>query len=275
MTLHILHDLVQGSPEWHAARLGLVTASTVDALITVGKLSAINFDCPNCGAPADEPCRGKRAPHAPIKTLHTERADVARKSDAVFETATNDIAQSLTMGLAADRFNGWTEETFTSFDMQRGIDDEPLARDLYSERYAPVTQVGFMVRDDWGFKLGYSPDGLVGDDGLIEIKSRRTRKQFATVLAGHPPAENMAQLQAGLLVSGREWIDYISYAGGMHMWTKRVYPDQCWFDAIIKATRACEANIVEQLRIYSEAVEGLPLTERTIIDLTPEVELSL
>ena len=63
-----------------------------------------------------------------------------------------------------------------------------------------------MVRTEPGWKLGYSPDGLVGDDGLIEVKSRRAKKQLQTILSGQVPAENMPQLQAGLLVSGRSWI---------------------------------------------------------------------
>ena len=89
-----------------------------------------------------------------------------------------------------------------------------------------------MVRDDWGFKIGYSPDGLVGKDGLIEIKSRRPKKHLQTIIAGTVPAENMAQIQAGLLVSGRDWCDYISYCGGMRPWIKRVEPDTRWSPSI-------------------------------------------
>jgi hypothetical protein len=119
--------------------------------------------------------------------------------------------------------------------MLRGIEDEPRAVEVYSEHFAPVTTVGFMVRDDWGFSIGYSPDGLVGDDGLIEVKSRRAKKHLTTILADEVPVENMAQLQCGLLVSGREWIDYVSYCGGMPLYVKRVEPDQRWFDAITAA----------------------------------------
>ena len=81
-----------------------------------------------------------------------------------------------------------------------------------------------MVRS-WGrYKLGYSPDGLVGKDGLVEVKSRRQKAQVLTVVSGEVPAANMAQLQAGLFVSGRDWIDYISFSGGMHLFPIRVYP---------------------------------------------------
>ena len=256
-------DVIQGTPEWFDQRRGIVTASVVGNLITTRKLSAIDYDCPTCGAPADGPCIGKRVP-TPIKTMHPERADVARNSTTgtVFETASNDKSHALTLSLVAERINGWTEESYVSDDMLRGIEDEPRARDKYSEHFAPVTETGFMVRDDLGCKIGYSPDGLVGDDGLIECKSRRPKKQVETVLSGHPPAENMPQLQCGLLVSGRKWIDYVSYAGGMHLYVTRVYPDQRWFDAIVKAVRAFEANAAEMVRLYEESVVGLPMTER-------------
>ena len=66
------------------------------------------------------------------------------------------------------------------------------------------------------------------------------------------------------LVTGRKWIDYISYSGGMHLWVKRVYPDQRWFDAILAAVEAFEQNAAEMIRRYEESVVGFPLTERTI-----------
>lgn len=265
MTLTIIPNLIQGSDEWHAARRGIVTASVVGNLITTSRLTAADYDCPDCGAVAKDPCQSKVKKGAVIKTLHTGRAEVARRSPSpiVFETASNDISRSLTLVLAAERITGWTEPTFMNAAMERGVADEPIARDIYSEHYAPVSEVGFMVEDKWGFPLGYSPDGLVGETGLIEIKSRAPKAQLATVLAGHPPAETMAQLQCGLLVSGREWLDYISFAGGMPMYVKRVYPDQRWFEAIINAVRAFEDNAREMIAIYQDAVAGLQPTERT------------
>ncbi|WP_027503321.1 lambda exonuclease family protein [Rhodococcus sp. UNC363MFTsu5.1] len=180
------------------------------------------------------------------------------------QTASNTESRGLTALLAAERITGWTDPTYISDDMLRGIEDEPLARDVYAEHYAPVTETGFMIREDQGVKIGYSPDGLVGDDGLIEIKSRRQKIHLETILSGHPPIENMPQLQCGLLVSGRDWIDYVSYCGGMPLWVKRVFPDQRWFDAINSAVRALEENAAEMIRLYEESVAGLPATERTI-----------
>jgi predicted phage-related endonuclease len=121
-----------------------------------------------------------------------------------------------------------------------------------------------MVEDRWGFKIGYSPDGLVGDDGLIEVKSRRAKIQLATIVADEVPLENMAQMQCGLLVSGREWIDYVSYCGGMPMYVKRVYPQEKWFDAITAAVTAFEEDVAGMIRVYTDATAGLHTTERTI-----------
>jgi hypothetical protein len=121
-----------------------------------------------------------------------------------------------------------------------------------------------MVRTEDNWKLGYSPDGLVGDDGLIEVKSRRPKKHLTTILSGEVPPENMAQLQAGLLVSGREWIDYISYCGGMPLWVKRVLPDPKWFDAITDAVITFEDTAAEMVTAYETATAGMPTTERVI-----------
>ena len=141
---------------------------------------------------------------------------------STIKPADNPEARSIAALLVAERITGWTDPTYVGADMERGWDDEPRAAEKYSEHYAPVTTVGFMVQDDWGFSIGYSPDGLVGDDGLIEVKSRRPKKHLQTILADDVPPDVMPQIQAGLLVSGREWCDYISYCGGMPMWIKRV-----------------------------------------------------
>ncbi|GGF38865.1 lambda exonuclease family protein [Williamsia phyllosphaerae] len=187
-------------------------------------------------------------------------------TEKTVKPASNPESRGLTAQLAAERITGWTEPTYVNFDMQRGLDDEPVARAKYAEHYAPVTEVGFMVEDKWGFQIGYSPDGLVGDDGLIEIKSRRQKTQLTTVLNDHPPIENMAQLQCGLLVTGRQWIDYVSFCGGLPLYVKRAYPQPNWFDAIIQACRNFEDNAAEMIATFKESVEGLPTTERNIFD---------
>jgi hypothetical protein len=150
-----------------------------------------------------------------------------------------------------------------SDDMVRGMEDEPRARDLYAKTSGvTVTEVGFMVRDgEWG-RLGFSPDGLVGDVGLIEVKSRAPRKHVATILADAVPAENAMQCQAGLLVSGRPWLDYVSFCGGMPLYVKRVYPDPEAHEAIKGAVASFELAAAEMEGRYWAAVQGLPVAER-------------
>lgn len=176
--------------------------------------------------------------------------------------AANDTSRGLTAQLVAERITGYTEPMHVSADMERGTLDEPYAREIYSEHYADVTETGFMIRDDWGFHLGYSPDGLVGDDGLIEIKSRKQKIQLKTILEDEVPSENMAQIQCGLLVSGREWCDYVSYSGGMPLYTKRVQPDAEWQAAIIAAVTRFEGAAGQMIKDYTAAVDGRPATER-------------
>lgn len=185
--------------------------------------------------------------------------------------AANAESRALTAQLVAERITGWTEEPYVSHDMIRGSLDEPVARQLYAEHYGPVAEVGFMVRDDWGFKIGYSPDGLVGDDGLIEVKSRKPREQLVTLVSEEVPAENAAQIQCGLLVSGRAWCDYVSFAGGMPMWRKRVEPDPQWFDAIVAAVEAFEEAAADMIATYHERTAGLPATERGVYDMDVRV----
>lgn len=183
------------------------------------------------------------------------------------KVADNDYSRGLTTSLAAERITGWTEDTPMTSDMWRGVEHEPFARDAYSQHYAPVTEVGFMVRteDDW--TLGYSPDGLVGDDGLIEIKSPRAKTHVRTILADEVPAHYMAQLQAGLLVSGRKWIDFVSFVAGMPLYRKRVEPEPAWFDAITAACVAFEVNAAQIVADYEKRVADMPKTARIDLEI--------
>ena len=189
---------------------------------------------------------------------------VGRLLTSTGKVASNDTSRTLVAQLVAERITGWTDPVYVSDDMLRGHDDEPRAVDVYAEHFAPVTATGFMVRDDWGFSIGYSPDGLVGTDGLIEVKSRRAKKQLQTILDDAVPAENMAQIQCGLLVSGRVWCDYVSYCGGMPLYVKRVYGDPNWFDAIVAAVTSFELAASLMTEQYEAATAGLPATERIV-----------
>jgi hypothetical protein len=186
---------------------------------------------------------------------------------STLKVADNETSRGLTMTLAAERITGHVDYVHPTFDMQRGTDDEPFARQYYADAYGPVEEIGFVTVEKNGYRLGYSPDGLVGDDGLIEIKSRRPDKQLATVLTGKPPACNLAQMQAGMFITGRRWCDYVSFSAGLPLWVYRVEADQRWFAAIEAAAKEFEINVTNVVNNFNAATDGLPATERR-----PELE---
>lgn len=169
------------------------------------------------------------------------------------KTANNDKTRAHAYELAAQRITRYVEPHYIGDDMLRGHEDEVRARLAYAEHYGDVTECGFITDDRWGFTIGYSPDALVGDDGLIECKSRRQKFQVQTIIGGLPD-EHLLQLQTGLLVTGREWIDYVSYCGGMPMAVIRVEPDAEMQDAIVKAATEFEARIADAISDYQSTL---------------------
>lgn len=207
-------EMIQGSDEWLAARCGLLTASEMKLILT-----------------------------------------------PTLKVASNDKERAHLYELVAQRITGYVEPHYVGDDMLRGHADEIDARQIYSDTYAPVTEVGFVTNDKWGFTIGYSPDGLVGDDGQIEIKSRRQKYHAQTIIEhfgpdadGAAPVEYLIQLQTGLLVSERAWVDFISYCGGMPMAVIRVYPDPVMQDAIICAAEEFESRMSRKLDDYRAAM---------------------
>lgn len=183
------------------------------------------------------------------------------------KAASNDKERAHLYELLAQRITRYVEPHYISDDMLRGHSDEMDACIAYAKHYAPLQNIGFITNSRWGFTLGYSPDGLVGKDGLVECKSRRQKFQIETIISGEVPAEYMLQLQTGLLVSERSWIDFISYSGGLPMVVTRVYPDDTMQAAIIDAATAFEERLQDKRGSFLRAVSAMePLinTERKI-----------
>lgn len=170
------------------------------------------------------------------------------------KAAANEKERAHVYELAAQRITGFVEPSYIGDDMLRGQEDEIDARMLYERHFAPVDEVGFITNSRWGFTIGYSPDGLVGDDGLIECKSRRQKFQVEWIVKHEPPPDYVIQLQTGLLVTERKWIDFLSYSGGLPMMRIRVYPDPVIQAAIINAATAFEANVVATIAKYHERI---------------------
>lgn len=113
--------------------------------------------------------------------------------------------------LVAQRLTGNIESSFTNAAMQWGTDNEPIARSEYEVRTGVfVDQVGFIKHPSilWA---GASPDGLVGVDGLIEIKCPNTATHIDTLLSRLIPSQYINQMLWQIACTGREWCDFVSY----------------------------------------------------------------
>lgn len=191
---------------------------------------------------------------------------------STLKPAMNDTARSLIETLVIESITGRVEYVHPNASMARGTRDEPWARHEYEKHTGTdVTEVGFIRYDGPDYTLGYSPDGLVGDDGLIEIKSRSPRIQARTIVDNKVPAANMAQIQCGLFVTGRPWLDYVSYSNGMPLYTKRVLPDQRWAEAIDQTMRQFTEAASKLRTQYAEAAKEHPMTEYIDHDAGEEI----
>jgi len=176
--------------------------------------------------------------------------------------ANNEDVRLYAYQMIAERNTDFLEDNFMSYNMEQGHLNEVYARDHYSEHYAEVKEVAFITNDKYGFKMGYSPDGLVGDDGLIEIKSRLSKFQVKHIIDGVTPDEFKIQCQTGLLVSEREWIDFISYSGGLPMFVIRSFPDFELQEKIIEACTLFENTVSELSKKYNENKKKYYMTEK-------------
>lgn len=113
--------------------------------------------------------------------------------------------------LLCQRLTGQQEEKFTSAAMQHGTDTEPAARAMYMlETGEDVTETGFIHHPSIDMS-GASPDGLVGEDGLIEIKCPNTATHLEFLQSRKPKHEYLLQMQWQMACTGRQWCDFVSY----------------------------------------------------------------
>ena len=187
------------------------------------------------------------------------------------KVANNDKTRAHAYELAFQRITGFVEPQYVSDAMLRGQEDEIYARAEYEKHFAPVQEVGFVTTERYGFTIGYSPDGLVGDDGLIEIKSRGGKYQVQTIATNEVPEEYMLQLQTGLLVTGRQWIDFISYSAGLPVFVKRVEPDRDLQARIVGAAKAFDMRVAEIEMEYRCTLASM----RKIIETERRVEMEI
>lgn len=194
-----MSGIIQGSAEWHALRVGKVTASRVADLIAKTKT-------------------GWGASRA------------------------NYMAE-----LIAERLTGEPAEKYTNAAMAWGTEKEPDARAAYEFfRDAAVTEIGFVDHPSISM-TGASPDGLVGDDGLVEIKCPNTATHLDTLLSQTVPAKYVTQMLWQMEVTGRAFCDFVSYdprlPESMSLFVKRVERD----DKRISELRSSVVEFLEEV----------------------------
>lgn len=191
---------------------------------------------------------------------------------ATLKAAVNEKAKAHLWELLAQRITKYVEPTFYGDEMSRGHEDEIEARRLYSKNISPVEDCGFITNDSFGFTLGYSPDGLVHDRTAgIECKSRRQKFQVEAIVQHHLlgviPTDFLVQCHTGMAVAELQWLDLISYSGGLPMIPMRVHPDDKIHNAIIEIAGSFEQQLAEKMGAYFAALEANPNlipTERRI-----------
>ena len=196
----IIIDCIQGSEEWFAARLGMVTASNFGKVLNK-----------------------KTGRGLYMYKVAAERAWRIREKDA-----------------------------FCNKNMEHGNLAEAEARDHYAKAFGPVQQVGFVKRDDY---VGGSPDGLVGEEGLIEIKCPIPSTHAETIDTRKMDTKYIPQVQGLLWVTGRQWCDFVSFipdALSRPIFTIRIERDEKKIIEIAASVRI----FVEELKDKVTKIQG-------------------
>jgi putative phage-type endonuclease len=215
MSAVIYPNIVQGTEEWHEVRCGKITASHLDDVLASATAAALKAD-----------------PKAESKTRQNYRAK-----------------------LVAERMSGQViKNSFSSAAMERGTEMEKFARASYeilADQF--VDQIGFADHPTISM-CGCSPDGFVGERGLVEIKCPNTLTHIGYLRAGVVPTEYVKQMQWQMEVLDRAWCDFVSYDDRMpkshNIFVRRLHRDE----EFIKVARAEVIRFNEQIDADIKAV---------------------
>lgn len=184
------------------------------------------------------------------KVTASRVADIIAKTKSGYSTSRdNYMAQ-----LVCERLTNQKGESFTNAAMQHGTETEPYARLSYEvAKNVLVDEVGFVPHPTIAM-AGASPDGLVNDDGLIEIKCPNTATHIDTLLSESVPTKYFTQMQFQMACTGREWCDFVSFDNRLpeelQLFVKRVPRDDVYIKQI-------EAEIVQFLAELDDKINKL------------------
>lgn len=204
----IFIEAPQGTPEWYQARVGKITASCFADAISTTSRTS-----------------GKRKPGDPTAAAERYAADLA--------------IERISQQPHGEPVKAWV--------LERGHEMETRARMLYEARTgAFITEAGICVSDDGIF--GYSTDGLSGDDGLLEIKSPIDSSKIVEMWQTGDTSEYDHQIQGGLWLTGRKWLDFIMFvpdlaAAGKDLYVKRILRDEAFIDDMVEKLAAFDAMV--------------------------------
>jgi putative phage-type endonuclease len=202
-------EALAGTPNWHAARRGLLTASRMADAIAV---------------------------------LKTGKPSESRRK-LMFE-------------LLAERMTGNAVDHYVTPAMQWGLDNQADAIAAYEAETGELVGPEVFVLHpsiDW---LGATPDGLVGSDGLLEIKCPTTPKHLAWVMAGEVPEEHKPQMLCQLACTRRQWVDFVAFdprvKGPARLFIRRFEPPASEIERIEEGAR----EFLAELQAMADALEA-------------------
>ena len=189
-------------------------------------------------------------------TIRIGKVTASRVADVIAKTKTGYSASrdNYMAQLVCERLTGQKGESFTNAAMQHGTETEPLARAAYEAlKDVLVDEVGFVPHPT--IKMaGASPDGMVGDDGLIEIKCPNTATHIETLLSQTVPGKYNTQMQFQMACTGRQWCDFVSFDNRLpeelQLFVTRVPRDEVFI-------RLIEAEIVQFLAELDDKINKL------------------
>jgi putative phage-type endonuclease len=166
------------------------------------------------------------------KVTASRVADVIAKTKTGYSTSReNYMAQ-----LVCERMTGTVAESFSNAAMVHGTETEPLARAAYEAHADVLVDEVAMIQHPTIEQAGASPDGLVGDDGQLEIKCPNTATHIDTLLSQTVPGEYVTQMQWQMACTGRQWCDFVSFdprmTDGLQLFVKRVPRDNAYIQML-------------------------------------------
>jgi hypothetical protein len=264
-------ECAQGSDAWFAAKLGMVSSShfsdidnDLNASLEIRLMSkkALEAALKSNTYIADQrkhpkhpekwlPCKNKERRVSLIKKQLSSSKGAAKTTGGFTKKAGRGLYMRR---LAGERLSGISAESYSNGNMEAGVGLEDSARDYYQMvNSVNVEQVGFIKRDDW---VGSSPDGLVGLDGGIEIKSVIPSTHIATIISGKMPTIHTPQVQGFMWVAERKWCDFVSYCPSITarpFFCVRVFRDEAYVKELATAVDKFVKELKEMINLITRS----------------------